>query len=564
MVDTQKILFIGTVWPEPNSSAAGSRMMQLLHFFRVAKWDITFASSSMRSDFSADLVSLDIREVPILLNDSSFDDFVRVLGPDVVVFDRYMTEEQFGWRVAEACPTAIRILDTEDLHSLRSARKRALRELHTLTSDSNSKGVDESEIIGLIDEQYSNDLQQTAQGSSSDKEFDTNSGFSQKSNDSPSSEDDTTRRITTPISADYLLSDPIAVREVASIFRCDAALVISAAEITVLSTIFGVPRAQLCELPFFVDFSLSGNTLQESLPFAEREHFVSIGNFLHEPNFDAVLQLRNEIWPSIRKALPKAEMHVYGAYPSQKVHQLHKPSDGFFIKGRAENARDVISKARVMLAPLRFGAGLKGKLVEAMLFGTPAITTPIGAEGLQEPWNHRPYLLHQISDMGESTDTPSILNEDIKQDKSKCQQLFVHENFNDGNPSGPLTSGENYNDGETGGVPSSIPEEDEMRRLGSPLFVHDNYDGFIKDAISLYEGESRWNNAVEEGFTVVRNKFDVAKHGNVLSHLVHRLLENREASRRDNFIGKMLMHHTVASSKFMSRWIEEKNRKLRT
>jgi O-antigen biosynthesis protein len=489
MMVTQKILFIGTVWPEPSSSAAGSRMMQLLHFFGHEGWDITFASSSMKSDFSADLISLGIHEVPILLNNSGFDDFVRKLDPSVVVFDRYMTEEQFGWRVAEACPTAIRVLDTEDLHALRSARKRI---------------------------------------------------------DSPDSQNTTLRFLSAPISADHLLSDPIAVREIASIFRCDAALVISAAEISILCSIFGVPNAQLCELPFFIDFSQRDKISQKPRPFAEREHFVSIGNFLHEPNYDAVLQLRNEIWPSIRKALPKAEMHVYGAYPTQKVHQLHKPSDGFFIKGRAEDAREVISKARVMLAPLRFGAGLKGKLVEAMLFGTPAVTTPIGAEGLQEPWIHRPYLSPPISGIGKATFNPLVFQENFNQEKTNGDQVIAPDNVNYGNPSDSLLFDYNVDRGDSCDF--------------GPLFVHDNYDGFIKDAISLYKDETRWKNAVERGFDVVRNQFDAADQQTVLRDLVHRLLENRDGSRRQNFMGKMLMHHTVASSKYMSRWIEEKNR----
>ena len=114
-----------------------------------------------------------------------------------------------------------------------------------------------------------------------------------------------------------------------------------------------------------------------------------IGNFLHEPNWNAVQYLKEAIWPLIKKELPEAVLNIYGAYPSQKVLQLNNVKEGFLIKGRAENANEVVLKARVVLAPLRFGAGIKGKLLEAMQCGTPSITTSIGAESMRADlsWN---------------------------------------------------------------------------------------------------------------------------------------------------------------------------------
>lgn len=119
---TPTLLIIGFVWPEPNSSAAGGRMLQLITQFQQQGFSITFACPAMDSDFMADLSSLNIDKKSIALNCSSFDTFIRELNPAVVLFDRFMIEEQFGWRVAENCPDALRILDTEDLHCLRLAR----------------------------------------------------------------------------------------------------------------------------------------------------------------------------------------------------------------------------------------------------------------------------------------------------------------------------------------------------------------------------------------------------------------------------------------------------------
>src|SRR5690606_37474589 len=63
----------------------------------------------------------------IQLNDASFDEFIKELNPEIVLFDRYISEEQFGWRVSENCPDVLKILDTEDLHFLRKAREEAVK-----------------------------------------------------------------------------------------------------------------------------------------------------------------------------------------------------------------------------------------------------------------------------------------------------------------------------------------------------------------------------------------------------------------------------------------------------
>src|SRR5210317_2247652 len=122
----KNLLIIGFVWPEPKSSAAGSRMMQLIDIFLSNNYKITFASSCAKKDNAFELRSLGIDEAAIELNNPSFDVFVKNLNPEIVLFDRFMIEEQFGWRVTEQCPNALKILDTEDLHCLRKGREMAL------------------------------------------------------------------------------------------------------------------------------------------------------------------------------------------------------------------------------------------------------------------------------------------------------------------------------------------------------------------------------------------------------------------------------------------------------
>ena len=189
-------------------------------------------------------------------------------------------------------------------------------------------------------------------------------------------------------STDDLLVEDFAKREIASILRCDVSLMISEYEIELLQSVFKIDSKLLYYLPLLLE-PVEDSVIQKLPSIEERNNFVFIGNFLHEPNWNAVQYLKESIWPLIRKQMPEAVLQIYGAYPSQKVLQLNNVKEGFLVKGRAENAQEVVKNARIVLAPLRFGAGIKGKLLEAMQCGTPSVTTTIGAESMcgDLPWN---------------------------------------------------------------------------------------------------------------------------------------------------------------------------------
>ncbi|UUY07393.1 glycosyltransferase [Pseudomonas sp. J452] len=330
-----KVLIIGYVWPEPRSSAAGSRMIELIELFRAQGWTVTFASAAALSEHRADLAALDVPEVPITLNCDSFDAFVSALQPDLVLFDRFFSEEQFGWRVERACPQALRILETCDLHSLRDARQRLLKAAQQACSSEAEKH------------------QQGAVSATAVELF------------------------------NAMAMDDMAQREIAAIYRCDLSLLISDFELQLLREQFGVPAALLHHCTLML---IPTATAQPA--FEQRTHFLSIGNFRHAPNWDAVLWLKQQLWPLIRQRLPQAQLHVYGSYTPPKATALHNPKQGFHVLGWADDAHAVMVQARVCLAPLRFGAGIKGKLADAMACGTPSVTTPIGSEGMagELPW----------------------------------------------------------------------------------------------------------------------------------------------------------------------------------
>jgi hypothetical protein len=99
-------------------------MLSLIALFKQNGRQVVFASPAELSQNRFDISSIDVPEQQIALNDSRFDQWLADLQPQAVLFDRFMLEEQFGWRVEKACPRALRLLDMEDLHALRHARHR--------------------------------------------------------------------------------------------------------------------------------------------------------------------------------------------------------------------------------------------------------------------------------------------------------------------------------------------------------------------------------------------------------------------------------------------------------
>ena len=411
-MSVKKVLIIGSIWVEPNSSAAGSRMLQLIEVFLKQGCKITFASPAQRNEKAKNLSELGIDEVSIELNNSSFDVFVKGLNPDIVLFDRFMMEEQFGWRVAEQCPSAFRILDTEDFHTLRKARHKALKENR-------------------------------------------------------------------PFKEEDLLIFDLAKREIASILRSDLSLMISTYEMDVLQRVFKLNTSILHHVPFLLE-KIDEDQINSWKYFNERDHFTIIGNCLHDPNVDAILQLKKIIWPIIREQLPKAELHVYVAYATQQINDLHNKKEGFLIKGYTNNPEEVVRNSRVVLAPLRFGAGIKGKLIEAMIYGAPSMTTSIGAESMHAdlPWNG---------------------------------------------------------------------------------FIEDNPELFAKEAIELYSNKSLWELSQKNGILLINQLYDKEVLGQKLINRINELQNDLETHRTQNFMGSLLQHHSLQSTKYMSKWIETKN-----
>lgn len=402
-----RILIIGLVWPEPTSSAAGWRMLQLIQQLQLITTDIHFASAAVKSAASYPFQEIHVAQHHIALNNESFNAFITNLQPTIVVYDRFVTEEQFGWRVKECLPNVLTVLDTEDLHFLRKARTIAYKKNTEIDYDA-----------------------------------------------------------------------PECYRELAAIYRSDLSLIISQFEYDLLIQKFNIPPNQLLYLPF-IEKELQSDIFNELPDFQLRKNLMFIGNFIHEPNYETVLRLK-KIWPEIRKKIKNIEIHIYGAYPTQKINQLHNAASGFIIKGKADDVNATMQNYRVLAAPIPFGAGLKGKFFDGFKNKLPSVTTKIGSEGI---------------------------------------------------------SAENW-----------------------AGFVADSDADFVEAVVQLYTNEADWNKAVANGFSIINADFSFKIWNGVLADSLLYLQSNLKAHRKKLTIQNMLWHHSLQALKYMSLWIEAKNK----
>ncbi|MCK7597958.1 glycosyltransferase family 4 protein [Microbulbifer sp. CAU 1566] len=401
----KKALLIAKQWPEPTSTAAGRRTLDLLDLLAEAGYKVEIGCPAQPTPFQA---KTGYAEHQIEVNASSFDDWVRALNPSLVIYDRFMMEEQFGWRVREQCPAAVTVLDTSDFHSLREARHQALKSGQPLN-----------------------------------------------------------------------LFHPVAEREIAAIARCDLTIMISQVEVDLLKRHFCLPDWQLHYLPFLVREIPNA----EALPgFAERQHLVMIGGFKHAPNRDATIWFAQQVWPHLHSMLPGVECHIYGAYSDHAMHRLSDPVTGLRVHGRTEDALATLARYRVNLAPLRFGAGQKGKILEGWLSGTPTVTTPVGAESM----------------------APT----------------------------------------DTWGYPLS---DDPIR--------------FAQTVAQLYQHKSDWSAVRDAGIRALENGFLYRAYAGAFIQRLEEIAANLEAHRNRNIWGRILRRSEHRAEEFMSRWIEEKNKR---
>lgn len=146
-----RALYVGSLWPERNASAGGVRTWSLVdtclkagitsqygyiiyffspvlihdtNFYMISGWKVTYTTAARENIHTAELRSRGVECKICPPNSSLFDELLKDYRPDIVIFDRFISEEKFGWRVWKHSPSCLRVLDTQDLHSLRHLRER--------------------------------------------------------------------------------------------------------------------------------------------------------------------------------------------------------------------------------------------------------------------------------------------------------------------------------------------------------------------------------------------------------------------------------------------------------
>ena len=163
--------------------------------------------------------------------------------------------------------------------------------------------------------------------------------------------------------------------------------------------------------------------------FAKREGLLFVGGFAHPPNADAVLWFAKEIFPYIREQLPDIKFYVVGSKVTDEIKALEQPGNGIIIKGfvSEEELAGLYASCKVVVVPLRYGAGVKGKVVEAIYNGAPIITTSTGAEGIPQ--------VEQVLEVEDDPKTFADKTVALYQDNDRCRQMcegtqkYIREHF---------------------------------------------------------------------------------------------------------------------------------------
>ena len=116
-------------------------------------------------------------------------------------------------------------------------------------------------------------------------------------------------------------------------------------------------------------------------PFALRQDWLFIGGFQHRPNADAVLFFVREIYPLVSKYLPEAKFYIIGHKPPPEIAAL--ATERIIVAGLQRDVRPFFDSVKLSVAPLRFGAGVKGKINQSMAFGVPVVATSLAVEGME-------------------------------------------------------------------------------------------------------------------------------------------------------------------------------------
>jgi glycosyltransferase involved in cell wall biosynthesis len=200
----------------------------------------------------------------------------------------------------------------------------------------------------------------------------------------------------------------------------DATIVLSGAEKEII--LREKADLNICTIPLLLDIPGS------DAMYEERQHIVFIGGFLHEPNIDAVKYFISKIWPNVKKYLPECEFQIIGANMPEEIIQMAASDQRIKAIGYVEDLGVYFNRCKISVAPLRYGAGIKGKIGTSASYGVPTVATSLAAEGMGFE-NGVNILIADDQHQFAKDLIELYLNKDLWDLLSKNSQKFVEDNF---------------------------------------------------------------------------------------------------------------------------------------
>jgi glycosyltransferase involved in cell wall biosynthesis len=164
--------------------------------------------------------------------------------------------------------------------------------------------------------------------------------------------------------------------ELAAAREADQVWVVTGTERDMLIAALGGQRTSVYVVP-------NVHRVRDSIPgFHERNGIIFLGGYLHRPNVDAVEFFLEHVLPAVRRKLPDVQVSIVGSHPPDWFYERARRDRNIVVTGFVPDHRVLLDSHRIGIAPLRYGAGMKGKIGEYLACGLPCVTTSIGAEGM--------------------------------------------------------------------------------------------------------------------------------------------------------------------------------------
>ncbi|MEM8805757.1 MAG: glycosyltransferase [Cyanobacteria bacterium P01_G01_bin.38] len=166
--------------------------------------------------------------------------------------------------------------------------------------------------------------------------------------------------------------DELKLQELRVVKECDLTILITEKEAAIVKQY--VPSAQTAVIPIIREIPGCQN------PFESRKDICFIGGFSHPPNTDAVEHFVYTIWPLIKRKLPECKFIIAGSNMPDRIKDLS--SKDVIVRGFIPELSSLFETVKLSVAPIRYGAGMKGKIVSSLSFGVPVVATSIATEGM--------------------------------------------------------------------------------------------------------------------------------------------------------------------------------------